>query len=879
MRRKIYTYADLTKLPQSKLFAQIKHYPIITVSTDLRKGLKGRFEFDHVNGIFRKDDQIHVTDFYSLLNTVDKDWGSDQSIFNQMVVISEHLRGKLEAARDDQKQRNWLIGCMRNMKRIQAAIKQLEEALVKPQDLDACGDRNMDLFLGVWEDLQRRDPSIRNYHARMSAMTTRSVWEPILSDALHIADVSSVKTLIFMGFYFITPQQEYVMRLLEQAGFELVYLIPYDERVPFVHEIWDRTYAPEYGFAPKSEWYIEKAAAENPWGDIFEGKDVTLPNRVQIREYATMMEFVDDAKHIRDKGYTLYSSNFQTADQVLKEYFPEEYGERKILSYPIGQFISTLNQMWDDDRHTIILDEDLLVECFSSGWLAKNGISGRQYMQDLTYILPFFTGCATVDEWEDRITLLQQIRKEVVSAFDVEKDPDPAVARWQDATDNPLLNISSFAVPEEKLDVILMLIRQLLQMAKDLFKGNETVMIQDHVRNLDYILRQNEISNEIYTEERELVAEIFETLAKPSDFTAKCYPADISNALSLYINGRLSDGEIQKKTVGMVIPIYFIDAACIKNNSKVHLCLCDVDSMPGGRKEYIWPLSEEIVRKALQKTGNPLIRNLMQIIEVSGITNRYFMYTALRNKDVQISWVSSMNDKLLAPSSYVKLIAEAAGIPMKPAKRNLITFGKVADSAWANETVKPYHYEEMPQATIKEARMDYALCPMKYILSYVVEKYPTYQSEFQQNYVLNAVISAIYSLMQEKGISVDEIYRNLMALFPNLRRIEKRQVYDYIGNDHGEHDMDYGNRTQCGSWFITDERLKIHFPGQYARQRSYDLYGKQNTPDRRDGMNLFDHPGRTDDTEESLQEACAFCPHVNNCRNALFNGDQERLYD
>ena len=879
MRRQIYTYADLTKLRESRTFAQIRQSPIITVSSDLRKGLKGRFEFDRVNGLFRTDESVHVTDFRSLVTAVDKDWGSDQSLFNQMVVLSEYLRGKLEAAGDDRKQRNWLIGCMRNLGRIHSAIKLLEEARMKPEDLDPNGDRNLTLFIGAWKELLQRDPVVKNYQARMAAMKTRQAWEPVLSDVLHMADVSSVRTIVFMGFYYITPQQEYVMKQLEEAGFQLIFLIPYDEREPFVHEIWDMTYAQQNGYVPKTEWHIEKNTSENPWGELFEGKDVTLPNKVKIREYATIMEFVDDVKHIREKGYTLYSSNFRTADQVLKDYFPEEYGERKILSYPIGQFISILNQMWDEDRQTIILDEDLLVECFSSGWLSKNGVSGRQYIQDLSYILPFFAGCATTDEWEARIGLLRQIRKEVVSTFDVEKDLDPAVARWQEATCNPLVNISSFSVESKKLDTILDLIKQLLQMAKDLFRNNEAVMIQDHVRNLDYILRQNEISDEIYTEERELVAEIFETLAKPSDFAAKCYPADISNALSLYINGRLSEGEIQAKSVGLVNPMYFIDAACIKNNSKVHICLCDVDSMPGGNKEYIWPLSEAVMRNSLVKTGNTLIRNLIQIMEVSGICNRYFMYTALRNKDVQLSWVSSMNEKLLAPSSYAKLVAEAAGIQIQPSTRNLITFGKVADSAWANETTKPYKYEEMPQATIKEARMDYALCPMKYLLSYVVEKYPTYQSEFQQNYALNAVISAIYNLMKDSGMTVDDVYKNLMTLFPNLRKIEKRQVYDYIGNDHGEHDMDYGNRTQCGKWYITDERLKIHFPGEYSRRRSYDLYGKQNTPDRRNGMNLFDDPGNADDRRDKLQEACAFCPHINNCRNALFYGDQERLYD
>lgn len=879
MPRQIYTYSDLAKLPQSRQFAQIKKFPIVTVSSDLRKALKGRFEYDHVNGIFRTDEEVRVIDFRSLLMLIDKEWGTDQSKFDQLVILSEFLREKLEEAGDNQRKRNWLIGCMRNLSHIHAAVKQLEEACMRPEDIDTAGDRNLVLFVEAWKTLLERDPVIRQYQSVMGAMTDRKVWDPVLAKAFHMTDASSLNTVIFQGFYYITPQQEYVMRKLEEVGFNLIFLIPYDERYPFVHEIWNRTYEETNGYPARVNWHLEKSVDSNPWAEIFEGKEVALPNKVQIREYASMMEFVDDVKHILEKGYTLYSSDFQTANKVLQDYFPEEYGERKILSYPIGQFISNLNQMWDEDRQTIILDENLLVECFASGWLAKDGVSSRQYMQDLMYILPFFTGCSTTEEWGKRIGLLKQIREDAVNAFDHEKDMDPAVARWQEATENPLVNISIFSVQAEKLDMILDLIQQLLQMARELYRNNEPIAIQDHVRNLDYILRKNEISNELYTEERELVAEIFETLEKPNSFNTRCYPSDISNALSLYLNGRLSDGEIQTMCVGLVHPMYFVDAACIKNKSKIHICLCDVDSMPGGNKEYIWPLSEKAMKKSLQTTGNSLIRNLLYIMSVSGIGNRYFMYTALRNKDVQLSWVNSMNGKLLAPSSYVKLVSEASGIAVLPPKRNAITFGKVADSAWASETAKEYKYDEMPIATVKEARMDYAMCPMRYILSYVVEKYPTYQSEFQQTYALNAVISSIYYLMSGEGMTLDEVYQNLISLFPNMRRIEKRQVYDYIDNDHGEHDMDYRSRSKVGSWYMTDERLKIHYPGQYVRRRSYELYGKQSTPDRRDGINLFEHPGTSDDKKGSLQEVCAFCPHINNCRNALFYGDQERLYD
>lgn len=869
--REIYTYTDLTALSRSKSFAEIRNYPQIAVSSDLRKGLKGRLEIDRVKGIFAEDSDVIVTDFHSFSTAIDKEWGTNQNKFNELIILSEYIRKRINQAGEDTKARNYLTGCLRNLSNIHSAILLLEQAHVSPDDLKPEGNRDLELFAGAWKNLRDRDPVIGGFQSRMKEMENRSAWRTVFNEVFHMADISSVRKLVFHGFYYITPYQEYIMQLLEKAGFQLIFLFPYDARFPFVYEIWDKTYTEENGYPPKALWHMERAETPDPYGNIFEGKPAKLNNKPEIREYASVMEFVDDVKNIRKNGYTLYSSNYKTANQILKDYFPEEYGERKLLSYPIGQFISTLNEMWDEEKQTITLEEDRLIECFSSGWLAHEGISGKEYMQDLMHVLPFFNGCHTIEEWEKRIRLLREIKDTAVKPFEKETSLEESCARWQEAAGNPFVNFSALAVPEEKLEVILTLIRRLLYMAKELFQGDETVSIQDHIRKLDRILKTHEMSNELYEEERDLVKEIFEELGKTGEFQANCYPADISNALSLFMCGRFEDGEIQTKNIGLVVPMYFVDAACIKNNSKVHICLCDVNSMPGEKKPFTWPLTRKIVKECKERTGNRLLENLLEIMESSALCNRYFMYSALKNKEVQISWVSTMDEKILAPSSYIKLVCEAAGVTVRPSKRNRITYDFVEHTEAGKGRICPYDSDRMPVGTAKEARMDYALCPMKYVLGYLVEKYPVYQSEFQQTYALNALISAVAHLMKDEGVTMDEVYKNVMPLFPNLRRIEKRQVYDYMRYDQGEEDMDYGKRSEYGNRFFTEERLKIHFPDRSVRSEAIEKYAKLMTPGGRKGMNLYEKPENED--------ICTFCPHINDCRNARYTKDQENYYE
>lgn len=55
-------------------------------------------------------------------------------------------------------------------------------------------------------------------------------------------------------------------------------------------------------------------------------------------------------------------------------------------------------------------------------------------------------------------------------------------------------------------------------------------------------------------------------------------------------------------------------------------------------------------------------------------------------------------------------------------------------------------------------------------------------------------------------MTVDQVYKQVIGLFPAMRKSEKRQVYDYISYDRNENDFDYGNRTECGGKYYTDER-------------------------------------------------------------------------
>lgn len=878
MNRPIYTYINLKDLGTAPFWEKIKHFPQITVTADLRKSLKGTVERDKIAGVFNADQSVRALEFRKLSDAIIPHWTDDETKFHETVVLSQYLRDQITKQHGDLETRRWLVGCRRNLHMILSSIVLLEEAEISPSDIQADGNRNIELLIDAWNYLRKNDSAINSFRARMQELKSRSAWNPIFTK---LFGTSEINTLVFHGFYYFTPLQERIMRLLEKAGIQLIFLFAYDEKYPYANEIWRKTYSVENGYPPVSSWSMERTARKEPYGEIFEGRKAAISNKLKIKEYASVVEFVHEIKHAKEQGYFVYSANANAANEILRDFYPEEYGERKILSYPIGQFVSTLNRMWDEDLNDIVLSEDLLVECFASGWLASGGLSGKQYMQDLTRILPFFADCKRIREWEQRIELLKDIKENVIDVFMDELDVDEQIARWQAIMGNPFLNFSVFSVESEKLDVILQLIQQLLSMANDLFGKDQAIRISDHIRKLDNILLQHEMSNELYDEERELVKAIFEKLSDPSGFATECFPADISSALNLYMSGRFQEGEIQSNRIGMVSPIYQIDAAIVKQQSKVHICLCDVNNMPGGKKEYIWPLTGSHIIQCHQRTNNPLIANLRHIMDNTYICNRYFMYAALKNDDVQLSWIHDVGDKILAPSPYIRLITEAIGMKLTPSKRAAVTYQKVQGIDYGKGRTKTYNANQMPMITAKEAKMDYALCPMKYAMGYVVEKYPTFESEFHQNYAINGLIAAIYSLMKGRGMSIDEIYRNVMGLFPAMRKVEKRQIYDYLQYESSFTDVDFQGHSELGDISYTDERLKVRFPNKSVRDQALLKYGKLLTPDGETGMDFYKTAADKETTpyKKTSTDACLFCQHQNYCRYAVFAVDTEALYE
>ena len=77
-----------------------------------------------------------------------------------------------------------------------------------------------------------------------------------------------------------------------------------------------------------------------------------------------------------DMTEQLYSASGKVND-ILRAYFPEQFGERHFLDYPIGHFFVAVVEMWDNDNECVkVEDMSLIKDCFESG-IIKEQVPGE----------------------------------------------------------------------------------------------------------------------------------------------------------------------------------------------------------------------------------------------------------------------------------------------------------------------------------------------------------------------------------------------------------------------------------------------------------------------------------------------------------------------
>lgn len=855
MSNRVYTYTNITELKKAAYFTEIAPIPQLTMSREMATNMA--FDMKIFKG--------NIYGFSSFQQMLFSGWNTSGQRFAYVTMLNRFMREKIDSAKD-KAERDWLLGCKKNLYAAISNIIRLEEADVHPEDV-VDTDRDMLLFIEMWKLLENENDSIKEFRSRREKLTRTEYFDEAVNK---IFKFHGSKKIVWNGFQFLTPMQRFVFECFIEAKYDIYALIQDEERYPYANEIWNHLYDGKNGFPRRGEWIRQaNILPKNPLGEIFETGEKNNSSNIRIIKYNNTVEFIEDVPRIKAEGYYMYCSDDKSANSMLKDYFPERYEERNLLAYPIGQFIYVLHQMWDENLQCIVLNQNSLRKIFASGWLSANGKSSIKYTDDLERLLPYFDGCFTMEQWNARLESFNDSYEKAIDVFRVGNANSPQEKQKHEALGNPFNFFSVYSINEDRIGDVIDIIAQLMNMAQKLFGTNEPISIHEHMCKLDTILYMSDgMPKELNQEERSKVKKIFEALENEKIRDFLCYPGDLAAALLSFMGDRLEDDDKNNKGLKtLVFNLFQVEAAPLAANGKVHICLADISKLPGSFAKYSWPIDEDILLHIIQKNKNTYLSYWIENNRLTALSNRYYVYTALKNNKVEISWIQKQGEKIYSPSPYITLIDKLTETKIQSSDVRTLDMLHVSKIMAHKRMEKDYDIRDNEEFHSYDSELEYCSCPMRYVYSHVLGNFSTYRNEYQQNRAIVRFIQSLNELLKDK-YTVEQIAEQVFELFPYIRKAEKRQMIDdAIRHSLPDTDLPY---TTEGNFNYTNRRLNMIFLDNSCYESAKKYASMLMSQDGRKGI-FYDKIG--------LENArnCEFCPHSGYCMKSLFGVDYKGI--
>ncbi len=293
------------------------------------------------------------------------------------------------------------------------------------------------------------------------------------------------------------------------------------------------------------------------------------------------------------------------------------------------------------DENDIILNADILISTFSSGWLYNpvTKENAREYTHLLKKMLPFFSDCRTAqNEWLPRFSQLQKYYEEILPAFE-----EPGDNRIVSSVRSPFASFGHFSLSRNELGNIHYFVKQLIYIGEELFNaGTKQTSISKHFKKLLTILekRNPTLHSELLPNEVKIITQLSEKLKQIQDDNFFLYE-DVGEAINVYLSGRLSN-----KDESFIKPFIEVDGEAFKKNTSIyHLTGLDNRGLPLDEFSTPWPLQENVFEKLS-------IRH--EVLELSTLRNksvkqisRYLFFIAIEFlplKNMELSWMKSFLD-------------------------------------------------------------------------------------------------------------------------------------------------------------------------------------------------------------------------------------------
>lgn len=504
-----------------------------------------------------------------------------------------------------------------------------------------------------------------------------------------------------------------------------------------------------------------------------------------------------------------YAAN-NSVNNILRVYFPGQFGERHFLTYPIGHFFLALTNMWNPDEGGIHIDDmNDIVECLNSGLL--NIKSDKKLASIFNKTSEFFAGAETIEEI---ITLLEKLKKRVHKA---EKNSEEKKI---------CAKLIYFDVDEKDIEVLIASLNQLYRIAKLFYEDfdNKENNFKEFYRKIRDFLENRVLEAEDLEEDfRDVVKRVLIRLDEIDRIEVTGSFDVLKETMSYYLKQENKKG---LSANWIVRDFEQIDGDILKSqrqepNTVYHFaCVSDKDMNVTNRDWFPWPLDVnffEVEQDSVDWKYQVYVKSRREYKNFK----RYALIYGLQfnRAKFKISYVKNVDDKENEIFYLLKILGAKVVQPRDIQEPK--GYAKKAKKTFDIETGSKYGQYDYSR---------YRICRYRFLLESTIEKGTVYRDHFLLLKYLEILLenAARVSLQGQIGTE-DVIFESLNDEF---RKLERK--FEFVKDVHTER-MDTITNAKN---YLQQSILQQHstFPmiteqdKSYMRKREEFIYLKLDDP-------------------------------------------------
>lgn len=557
-------------------------------------------------------------------------------------------------------------------------------------------------------------------------------------------DAVDCETIVFHGIHQFTPV---ILNAIEQVAQykRVVMLFNYQEQYKEVYQTWLDVYSC-FDLVIKSQFSNEfhpntllsvsykgnvladslgKLANGDITGkrpELEDSEAIEFDNITEFSAYVAncfedaQKKYESDKNHGKRSVLSYMDEQFYAAENsvndILKVYFPEQFGERHFLAYPIGHFFIAVTNMWDAEKGGIHIDNlDDVADCLFSEALPEK--SPGELITTFNVIKNYFTreDSTTI---EGLIQLIEKLQKQIVK---IEKDKSGKL--------NQLKLLGYYDVDETAVADLLNALRALDRITKlfyEEFEESKNNFRNFYIKIREFVEQQILPGAEAEEEFKDIIVRLLARLEEIENMEVSGTFDCLKETMSYYLKQKSQKG---RSANWIVRDFQQIDGDVLQSYEQAgtvtyhFACVSDTDMNVKREDQFPWPLNVDFFETAYE----PLDWKYQVFVKSRREFKHFKRYALLyglefNRSDFKISYVKNTDDK----ENELYYLLQILGV--KPNGKPY--HGK------ENKSIKPTPYD-MGVQQVSFSDLDCyrkKICPYRFALESIIENGTRFKDRF-----------------------------------------------------------------------------------------------------------------------------------------------------